>query len=150
MINNNFSDRFNIRNSPLKTFELFQVEKNYEKNFIILESLNYKNKKEDVKNIYIIYLNKNFNNNIENHENIIKIGRNNKCDMVVKDISISRVHSEITLENNGFFLRDNFSKFGTLVLLKRDIEITEKKLMLQIGRTLVKIEPIERNMINNE
>ena len=54
-----------------------------------------------------------------------------------------KLYSEILFTNNGFSIRDYNSKFGTLVLMKRDIELFDKRLSLQIGRTLINFEPGE-------
>ena len=45
------------------------------------------------------------------------IGRAFDAGMRVPDISVSRYHSTIELRDNYFFIKDNGSKFGTLLLL---------------------------------
>ncbi len=56
------------------------------------------------------------------------------------DISISRVHAEIRKVDNDFYLADQKSKFGTLVLAKRALPVRESKpLLIQAGRTLLSI-----------
>lgn len=62
-------------------------------------------------------------------------GRGHETDVRINDISVSRTHASITLSNNKIFIKDLKSKFGTLVLLQEDVEISEKPLCLQIGRT---------------
>jgi len=103
-------------------------------------------KTDDIKTIHVIYFDFDGNNIYNYNENstentLIKIGRNKNCDIIIKDISVSRFHSEILFTNNGFSIRDYNSKFGTLVLMKRDIELFDKRLSLQIGRTLINFEP---------
>ena len=66
----------------------------------------------------------------------IAIGRANESDVRINDISVSRTHSCIMLKNKQILLKDLNSKFGTLILVKKEIEISmDKKLSLQIGRT---------------
>jgi predicted component of type VI protein secretion system len=45
------------------------------------------------------------------------IGRSNHCDVRVNDVSLSRVHATIHLQDGEFILEDNRSKFGTLLEL---------------------------------
>ena len=71
------------------------------------------------------------------HENDkITIGRANESDLIINDISVSRTHSCIILKNKKILLKDLKSKFGTLILIQNQIDISQdKKLSLQIGRT---------------
>ena len=45
----------------------------------------------------------------------VRLGRGHQCEIRVTDISVSRTHSEIMLENGKFYVKDLKSKFGTLV-----------------------------------
>lgn len=65
----------------------------------------------------------------------VKLGRGHQSDIVLDDISVSRVHSEIAFKNNNFYLRDLDSKFGTLVEFRETREITDN-LKVQCGRTV--------------
>ena len=49
---------------------------------------------------------------------MFKLGRGHDSDLRYNDISMSRVHAKISFENGKWFLQDNDSKFGTLVLVK--------------------------------
>jgi len=55
------------------------------------------------------------------------------------DISVSRLHAFIQYNNldGTFKLTDNNSKFGTLILLRKDFEIERKKIAVQTGRTVL-------------
>ena len=64
-------------------------------------------------------------------------GRGHLCDVRSSDISVSRLHAFINYENGKFYLKDNSSKFGTLVLLNHPINISEEKIAVQIGRTVL-------------
>lgn len=70
----------------------------------------------------------------------IKIGRGVDTDLRINDISVSRVHAMIKLENGAFYLEDNNSKFGTLILIKEPIILNKNhnNLEIQTGRTLLK------------
>jgi pSer/pThr/pTyr-binding forkhead associated (FHA) protein len=52
----------------------------------------------------------------------LTIGRGYDTNVRVTDISVSRLHAVVTKSENGFFyLADNESKFGTLVLARAPI-----------------------------
>ncbi len=47
-----------------------------------------------------------------------KVGRGHEAEVRINDISVSRVHAILKYKEDGFYLEDNVSKFGTIVLLK--------------------------------
>ena len=47
------------------------------------------------------------------------------------------MHADIKYEDGEFYLFDNNSKFGTLVLLKEPLEIKSETVFLQCGKTVV-------------
>ena len=53
-----------------------------------------------------------------NENNKISIGRGNDQDFKIGEITVSRKHLEITIDNNNIYIWDKGSKFGTLVLIK--------------------------------
>ena len=59
--------------------------------------------------------------------------------MRINDISVSRNHAKLKYnpEDGTILLRDLKSKFGTLILIKNPLQIKEKKIHLQIGRTYI-------------
>lgn len=66
------------------------------------------------------------------------IGRNSDCDLRLSDITVSRSHAKIQLKD-GFYLKDNNSKFGTIVMTNKPIHLKiGEELPLQINRTLLK------------
>ncbi|CAD8185607.1 unnamed protein product [Paramecium pentaurelia] len=77
------------------------------------------------------------------NRNIIKIGRTQDCDIKLHDISVSRHHASILINQNdqSFHIQDNCSKFGTLVLAQEsDLQIhlnSQKRLALQVGRVVI-------------
>jgi len=52
------------------------------------------------------------------------LGRGHDSDLRVNDISVSRCHAKIKLKNDGFYLKDGRSKFGTLVLIKHRLNLS--------------------------
>lgn len=73
-------------------------------------------------------------------KNTIKIGRGVDTDLRINDISVSRIHAFIKLENGSFYLEDNHSKFGTLVLVNKPILMNKHNtnIDLQTGRTILR------------
>jgi len=99
-------------------------------NYIVLESLNQLKDNNNYKSIHVLTL--------KEDEKII-MGRGHDSDVRINDISVSRTHSCLMLSKGKVYLTDYKSKFGTLVLMQRPVEITENKLFLQIGRTLTEL-----------
>ena len=112
-----------------KPFELIDLQKPTDCNYIILESLNQMKENCNIKSIHVIQL---------NGEELI-IGRGHDSDVRIHDISVSRNHAKIkyNLDEGTLLLRDLKSKFGTLILIKNPLKIKEKKIHLQIGRTYI-------------
>ena len=73
--------------------------------FLVLESLSHE--KNNSRIIHIIKPDAN--------KKVFKLGRGHESDLQINDISVSRWHSTIKLENGKFLLEDKASKFGTLV-----------------------------------
>jgi predicted component of type VI protein secretion system len=71
----------------------------------------------------------------------VSVGRKKEIDIKISDdISISRHHANITydFDNKTFLLEDNKSKFGTLVLIKRNLLINpfQRGISFQLGGEL--------------
>ena len=96
---------------------------------MILESLTYIKDKKNYKNIYVIKLT----------GDEISIGRNNKNDIIDIDISVSRFHASLKFnKEKGNITLENKSKFGTSILVKNNIKLTDnKKIYLQVGRSFI-------------
>ena len=99
-------------------------------NYLVLESLTLD--KENNKFLYLITLDK---------TDDIKVGRGQFCDILLSDVSVSRIHCLLTIEGKNVYIRDNNSKFGTLILVQCDsIKMTEDlPLNIQVGRTFLKL-----------
>ena len=122
-----------------KKYDLLEMEKTDEGNYIKLEGIN--RDKEFYKLIHVIKLNK------DNNE--VSLGRGHDSDIKISDISVSRIHAMISITPKGYVLKDNESKFGSLMLLPSKYEILpEKNQFLQIGRTtlglMIKPNEIEK------
>ena len=108
-----------------QSIELIQIPKPPEK-FIILEGLC--KDKNASKWLHVICL---------NSKDSIRIGRANECELRMTDISVSRMHGNIKLIGEQFYLEDKGSKFGTLVQIKRPVALDpSNEISIQSGRTL--------------
>ena len=98
------------------------------KNYISFENLTLDKQKN--KFIYVINLDK---------KKDIKIGRGHEANIILSDISVSRVHCVINVYNKNVYLQDNEAKYGTLVLVQtpRLNIIDNIDLNLQIGRSFI-------------
>jgi pSer/pThr/pTyr-binding forkhead associated (FHA) protein len=98
------------------------------KDYLTLESLTLDKHKN--KFIYVVSL---------LNSSKLKVGRGHKCDILLSDISVTRIHCYMIAEKQKVFLEDNNSKFGTLVLVQTPIiKILEGiPLNIQIGRSYV-------------
>ena len=66
------------------------------------------------------------------------MGRGHESDLRINDISVSRLHAMIKYKNGRFLLEDNVSKFGTLVLVRKQTPLEPGfNKAVQIGRTVV-------------
>ena len=103
-----------------KPFELIELEKPVGCDYIVLESLNQMKENCNIKSIHVIQL---------GTDELI-IGRGHESDIRINDISVSRSHAKLKydMENGTILLRDLKSKFGTLILIKKPLQIKEKKI----------------------
>ena len=98
------------------------------KNYLIIETLTLD--EENNKFLYIISLDK---------KNEIKVGRGMLSEVLLSDVSVSRVHCLFRIEGKNVYLQDNNSKFGTLILVQTPIiKLAENlPIFLQVGRTFL-------------
>ena len=74
------------------------------------------------------------------------LGRGHEATFKISDISISRVHAKFYLKDENIIIDDLGSKFGTLLLVRNSIDVTEmieKKIKIQIGRSVFWVEDEE-------
>ncbi len=80
---------------------------------------------------------------------MLRVGRSHSCEVLLQDISVSRHHANLCYQDGALYLRDNASKFGTLVRLHSDFPITadSRLLQLQVGRHLIRMSLIEAEKV---
>ena len=120
LCNQSFEDKMKFM-----MFKILKVDLPSHKQYMILESL----KSAPAKVIHVFDLSKsdasqkprrNKRGNLEYWPlNEFRIGRSVESDMKIADISVSRVHAYIRLENDQIILEDNGSKFGTMVKIQQ-------------------------------
>ena len=120
-------------------FELFDIERpNNDSNYIILESVENNFYYGHIKLIHVIELN--------NETKSIRIGRKNDDkddkndnDVIICEPSVSKHHAILTYNpEEGTVLIKNISKtFGTLVLIKKSLEITDNEIQIEIGKVFM-------------
>jgi FHA domain len=93
-----------------RKYRLVDVDVPEQKNFLWLESLTFE--KNSCRMVHLIMPNEQLSQ--------FKLGRGHESDVRVSDISVSRCHAILKYDSsdNGYYLEDNLSKFGTLVLAK--------------------------------
>ena len=81
----------------------------------------------------------------------VKVGRAQVAEVRITDISVSRHHSNLTLTEDGTVaLTDNYSKFGTLKLLRAPIAIPnfktglDESIYIQVGRSTLALTAYPR------
>lgn len=98
-----------------RKYRLVDVEVPDQKNFLWLESLTFE--KNSSRMVHLIMPSAQLSS--------FKLGRGHESDVRVSDISVSRCHAILKYDSSdyGYYLEDNLSKFGTLVLAKSAIEL---------------------------
>jgi len=106
-----------------------------ESSYIILETLG--KEKQPHKVFYVV---------LATNNGVIKLGRGHDCDVRISDISVSRFHAYIQYINGKFYLNDNESKFGTLVLVKNYFTLDpDFDPAIQVGRTVLSFSLNNKN-----
>ena len=73
----------------------------------------------------------------------VAVGRARTSDLKLPDASISRAHASLTRTDAGFEVRDENSKFGTLIKAQNVVSLPYgKEVMVQIRHSLVKFKAI--------
>lgn len=116
-----------------KLYEILDFYNDFN-SFLIFECIT--QDKSQSKYIYVV--------NLDIPNNRINIGRGHNSNVLLNDISVSRLHCFLNI-NKGtkkIMISDNNSKFGTLILVQtKDIKLSpELMLHLQIGRSYLKIQ----------
>lgn len=67
-----------------------------------------------------------------------KLGRGHESEVRINDISVSRCHAILKYKEDGFYIEDNNSKFGTIALVRDHLPLElENTYAVQIGRTVI-------------
>ena len=75
---------------------------------------------------------------VSNAKKEFKLGRGHESEVRINDISVSRCHAIIKYQEDGFYIEDNISKFGTIILMKEKVPLLQDHtLAVQVGRTVV-------------
>jgi hypothetical protein len=132
-IEQDFSDDLkNNENSKSKDDNAEKKGKISDESYVVLDSMS--QDKEIVPYRYTVKF---------SEDKTLKIGRGLEMNLILNDLSVSRSHCTLELnEDNEIFLKDNNSKFGTLVLLQsKVVEILRgQTLTIQTGRSYFNIK----------
>ena len=125
-----------------KIYDLMDLAMPSELDYIILESLDYIKDNTNLKTVHIVKLN----------GDDIHIGRYETNDIIDTDISVSRNHAILSYnKDDGKLILQNISeKFGTLILVKGNIKMKEKKIHLQAGKSYIVANLGEDNSNDNK
>lgn len=117
-----------------RIYDLIDIVRPEKQNYIILESLNQLKDNNNIKSIHVISLD----------DQKVTLGRGHESDVRINDISVSRTHASIIFNpiSGKICIRDLKSKFGTLVLIKNEMEVKDKKIHLQIGRSYFEVSTL--------
>ena len=127
------SEKIKINNESISLLDIDpEILKN---SYLSFETIHHYNQSDLNNNYHLVYyisLNKINNNKIT-------IGRCSSSDIIINDISVSRNHCNLTLENDKIYVDDCSSKFGTLLMIQNDFTfIPWKEINLQLGKYLLK------------
>ena len=115
-----------------KLYNILDFYNNFS-SFLIFECL--VSDKTQNKYIYVV--------NLDIPGNKVNIGRGHNSNILLNDISVSRLHCilDINKSTKKLFISDNNSKFGTLILVQTNYIILASDLILhlQIGRSYLKM-----------
>lgn len=101
---------------------------NNDNNYILLESMPLD--KNTSRNIHLL--------TVTPEQSEFKLGRGHESQVRINDISVSRCHAIIKCKQDGFYIEDNTSKFGTIILLKKKLRLKAQHTMaVQVGRTVI-------------
>ena len=117
---------FKRKNVLYKLIDIQEPQAN--SNFILLESMPLD--KNTSRNIHML--------TVTPSKQEFKLGRGHESEVRINDISVSRCHAIIKYKKDGFYMEDNLSKFGTIVLIKEKLRLSEDHTVaIQVGRSVV-------------
>jgi len=89
-------------------YKLVDIQRPASGHFMVMESLPLE--KNTSRTIHVLCF--------SNEKLTFNMGRGHESEVRVNDISVSRCHAIIKYKDDGIYIEDNRSKFGTLVMLK--------------------------------
>ena len=128
---NQYPIKFKLEKND-KIFYLIDIKEPTDCNFMILESIDYKQNDKYCKSIHIIKF-------LKKNGEPFTFGRDNDNDIIDRDISISRQHAILRFnDENGRITIQNWNgKYGTLILIRKPFKILDKSIYLQVGKTYI-------------
>lgn len=115
-----------------KLYEILDFQSTFD-SYLLIETITHD--KNQNKYLYSVSL--------DQIDDCITVGRGHDCNLLLTDISVSRWHCYINIDKKTkrLTIKDNNSKFGTLILVKNKIMnlCLELKLCIQVGRTYLEI-----------
>ena len=120
------------KKGDLNIYSKKNKDNNNNNNYIIFDTVT--PGKQDSKYRYLVKFDKN---------NVMKIGRALEMQLILNDISVSRNHCQLKLEEDGnIIMEDNNSKFGSLILIQAEmVEILKgQTLTIQVGTNYLNIK----------
>lgn len=120
---------FKIKEVIYKIIDLTnEITSQTDDNYILLESMPLD--KNTSRNIHLL--------TVTDTQSEFKLGRGHESQVRINDISVSRCHAIIKCKPDGFYIEDNTSKFGTIILLKDKLRLKASHTMaVQVGRTVI-------------
>lgn len=120
---------FKIGSKIYKIIDLInEITSQTQSNYILLESMPLD--KNTSRNIHLL--------TVTPEQTQFKLGRGHESQVRINDISVSRCHAIIKCKHDGFYIEDNTSKFGTIILLKNKLRLKAHHTMaVQVGRTVI-------------
>ena len=102
-----------------------------------MESLNYFEGKNNIKNVHIVDLD----------GGIIEIGRKTTNDVIDNNLSFSKYQAVIKFnkDNGNLILENKSQKSGTLVLIKGNIKMKKEILNFQVGNLFITAQQLSKN-----
>ena len=132
-----------------KTYELIDFDKPKENDYLFFESLEYIREGSYEKSFHLIKLNDD-NKTITIGRDEISQKRDN--DLKIYEPTVSRgIHAVIEYNKNegSLLLKNKNSKYGTLIAIKEELKINKNKILLQIGRTSIEANLLDKKEIKN-
>ena len=135
---NQYPIKFKLPNNN-KVFNLIDIKEPTDCNYMILESIDYKQNGNYSKSIHIIKF-------LKKNGEPFTIGSNNDNDIIDKDVAISSYHAILRFNDwNGQICIQNWnSVFGTSILIRKSFTILDKKIYLQVGKTYIEANLMKR------